>query len=783
MHKRVFGILEYDKILLALKEHCASDAGGEAALALYPAEEAADVKRLLQETYEAESMLIKQPAHPITAFSDVRTEVRRLKAGASLNCTEILRTGSVMKAAKRARQGIVQEDGEGLLSRRAEPLFCSEELIRTIDISIIGEDEISDDASAALRDIRRRIIRENEGVREKLQALIKDSSSAKYLQDAIVTMREGRFVVPVKQEHRGAVKGIVHDQSGSGQTLFVEPLAVVEANNRLRMLEAEEKAEIERILAEISDRLRPHAGELEEDVAILTYLDLVFAKASLARSMRAVLPVLSEDGIIDIRQGRHPLIDPVRVVPVSVRLGESFKGLIITGPNTGGKTVTLKLCGLLQLMAQSGLFVPAELGTRLPVFQKIFADIGDEQSIEQSLSTFSSHMKNITSILKYADARSLVLLDELGAGTDPAEGAALAMSILEELEKKGASVLATTHYSEIKAFAVSSRFYENAGMEFDVESLSPTYRLFIGIPGLSNAFQISEKLGLRRSVIERAKTLMSEESLRFNEVITEAEAQREKALKERREAEKLKVSTLELSERLKEQEQKAEEKKDEIVKKAREEALAIIKEARDEAEAIIGELKKAAVNAPADVTRAAESARKRVKLKLEGLQAETGRRRKKSAVKAEELITGTSVHILSLDAKATVIRPPDSRGNVEVQAGVMKLTVPMDDLEIAESREKKAFRERSGVQLTAKPISLEIDLRGMTIDEAMIELDKYLDDAFVAGLTEVSVIHGKGTGALRIGIREFLRRHPHAGTFRDGRFGEGEMGVTIVSLK
>jgi len=782
MHKRVFGILEYDKILSMLKGHCVSDTGGQAALELYPGEEAADVKRLLNETYEAESMLIKQPSLPVAAFSDVRTEVKRLKTGASLNCAEILRAASVLKAAKRAKQGIVQ-DGEGILYNRAEPLFYSDELIRTIDTAILSEDEVSDDASPALRDIRRRIIRENEGVREKLQTLIRDTGNAKYLQDAIVTMRAGRFVVPVKQEHRGAVKGIVHDQSGSGQTLFVEPLAVVEANNRLRMLEAEEKAEIERILEEISAKIRPHADELNGDVSILTYLDLVFAKAGLARSMRAVLPAINESGVIDIREGRHPLIDPAKVVPVSVKLGESFKGLIITGPNTGGKTVTLKLCGLLQLMAQSGLFVPAELGTKLPVFGKIFADIGDEQSIEQSLSTFSSHMKNITSILRYADKRSLVLLDELGAGTDPAEGAALAMSILEELEKKGASVLATTHYSEIKAFALSSRFYENAGMEFDVESLSPTYRLFIGIPGLSNAFQISEKLGLKKGVIERARTLMSEESLRFNEIITEAEVQREKAQKERREAENLKNSTLELSERLKEQELRAEEKKEDILRKAREEALLIVRNARDETESIIGELKKTAAHAPADVTRAAESARKRVKLRMEGLQADTVRKRKAGGAKAEDLISGTPVHILSLDAKATVIRPPDARGNVEVQAGMMKLTVKTDDLEMAQEKDKKAYRERNSVQLAVKSISLEIDLRGHAIDEALIELDKYLDDAYVAGLTEVFVIHGKGTGALRLGIREFLRRHPHAGAFRDGRFGEGEMGVTVVSLK
>jgi DNA mismatch repair protein MutS2 len=781
MHKRVFGILEFDKILAMLGEYARSQTGAKACLALKPAEEIGETQRLLSETAEAESIVYRQPSLPVTAFSDIAAELLRLGTGAALNCAEILRLSGVMKAAKRAKEGIFEETSP-LLYSYTQDLFYSEALMRDIDRSILSEELVADEASAALRDIRRKILRENESIREKLNAFIREPESAKYLQENIVTLRQGRYVVPVKQEHKGAVKGLVHDQSGSGQTLFIEPMAVVEANNRLRILEAEEKAEIERILRQLSDALRPHAEELGYNIENLTALDVIFAKAMLAKAMKAVAPQISDEGIMELRGGRHPLIDAQKVVPVSVRLGGEYKGLIITGPNTGGKTVTLKLCGLLQLMAQSGLYVPADQGTRLPVYKKIFADIGDEQSIEQSLSTFSSHMRNITGILKFADKRSLVLLDELGAGTDPAEGAALAMSILEELERCRAHVLATTHYSEIKAFAISSPYYENAGMEFDVETLSPTYRLFIGIPGSSNAFRISEKLGLRPAVIERAKQHLSEESIRFEQVITAAEEQREKAEKERGEIEKLKGITLELSERLAQEEKKAAEKKEELLRKAREEALEITKAARQEAEEVIESLKKSAAHTVSEVTRASESARKRLSSGIDTLSEGLKKKRSKAIPKPDELIPGAGVFIVSLQAAGVVIRKPDGRGNVDVQAGVMKLTVKMDDLELVETAQKQAVSS-GRVRLAAKPMGMEIDLRGYTVDEAILELDKYLDDAFLYGLSEVSVIHGKGTGALRQGIREFLRHHPHAGAYREGNYGEGDAGITVVSLK
>lgn len=782
MHKRVFGILEFDKILHKLSGFAHSEAGQEKALALNPAEDRDDVLRLLAQTAEAESITLRQPSLLVSAFSQIHTELKRLKSGASLNCAEILRCAGVFKAAKKAKQGIYEE-ASPLLYEYAKDLYYSDEFLRTIDRSILSEDTVSDDASPALRDIRRKILRENETVKEKLNAYIKDPVSARYLQDSIVTMRQGRYVVPVKQEYKGTVKGLIHDQSGSGQTLFIEPMAVVEANNRLRLLEGEEQAEIERILKKISDDLRAYLTELQADMEALTALDLVFAKALLARDMKAVEPHISQEQVLDIREGRHPLIDPQKVVPVSVKLGQDYKGLIITGPNTGGKTVTLKLCGLMQLMAQSGLFVPAAQGTILPVYKKIFADIGDEQSIEQSLSTFSSHMRNITGVLRYADKNSLVLLDELGAGTDPAEGAALAMSILEELEQKNAAVLATTHYSEIKAFAMTSRFYENAGMEFDVESLSPTYRLFIGIPGLSNAFRISEKLGIRQSIIERAKKHLSEESLRFEQVITQAEEQREKAQKERHEIAEIRQKTLELSEKLSGEEKKAEEKKEEILRKAREEAFEIIKSARQEAEEAIGELKKVKFDTAADITRASEKARKRLAGSSQNLSESLKPKRSRGIPKTEELIPGAGVTIISLNTKASVVKKPDAKGNVEVQAGMMKLTVKIDDLELANGTQPKALKQRSSVNLAVKSIRMEIDLRGHTIDEALIELDKYLDDAFLSGLNEIAVIHGKGTGALRQGIRDFLRHHPHAEAFREGKYGEGDQGVTVVSLK
>ncbi|MDD5018290.1 MAG: endonuclease MutS2, partial [Eubacteriales bacterium] len=599
-----------------------------------------------------------------------------------------------------------------------------------------------------------------------------------HLQDAIVTMRNGRYVVPVKQEYKRSLKGLVHDQSASGQTVFVEPMEVVEANNRLRELELGEVAEIERILHILSDMMREHWQELKDDLDILTRLDVIFAKAALASSMKASPPVITQERRIIIKDGRHPLIDQKEVVPVSLCIDDDYQGLIITGPNTGGKTVTLKLAGLLVLMAQSGLFVPADSGTTLPVVSGVYADIGDEQSIEQSLSTFSSHMTNITRIIRTADRDSLVLLDELGAGTDPAEGAALAMAILEELEAKGSYVLATTHYSEIKAFAMASEKYQNACMEFSVRTLSPTYRLIMGIPGVSNAFEISKKLGLGDEIIARARMHMSEETVKFEQLLGEAERQREIAQKKQQQAENFRRTAQSIMDRSDTELQKAKEKSGRIIDKANEKALDILKEARDEAERVISELKRAGATRQEDINAARKMISDKINEKAGSLRKKQAKR---SVVKPGDIAAGDTVMLTGHGVKAVVLKEPKD-GKVYVQAGAIKMSVALDEVEPAEKEVNKPMRT-GGFKRTDVTASIEIDVRGLSLDEAVLKTDKYLDEAFLSGQTEVMVIHGKGTGVLRAGIRDFLKTNPHVDAFRQGRFGEGESGVTIVTIK
>ncbi len=778
MNEKVFEKLEFDKILLMLSERAMSEPGREAALKLRPQKTIEGVTRLQSETLEAESILMREPSAPMSSFSDISSEAVRLKAGADLGCRELLRVLGVMKAARRAKNGIKrQETGTNILPDMAETLFFSETLIKELDTAIASEETLSDAASPELMSIRKRIIRENEGIREKLDAIIRSSKNKDYLQDAIVTMRNGRYVVPVKQEFKRNIKGLVHDQSSSGQTVFIEPIEVVEANNKLRELELAEAAEVERILHEFSEKLREFRQQLKDDLEVLTALDIIFAKASIASSMKASPPVITREKKMVIRNGRHPLIEQKKVVPVSLSVGGGYSGLIITGPNTGGKTVTLKLAGLLVLMAQSGMFIPADGGTELPVFSGLYADIGDEQSIAQSLSTFSSHMTNITRITKSADGDSLVLLDELGAGTDPAEGAALAMAILEELASRGSFVLATTHYSEIKAFATASDVYENACMEFNIKTLSPTYRLIMGIPGVSNAFEISKKLGLDESIVGRARQHMSEEAVKFEQLIGEAEKQREIALQKERQAESFRRTAQSIKDKSDIELKKAEDKSRKIIDKANEKALEILKEAREEAESVIRELKAAQGLRQEDIN----SARKGLSGRIEETTAKLRKDKEiKSDVKPADISAGDTVQLLSHGIKAVVLKEPKG-GSVYVQAGVMKMTVPLG--EIALSKADKQVSRVSGVKKAAGAAGLELDLRGMTLDEAMLETDKYLDDAFLSGLTEVSIIHGKGTGTLRSGIQGFLKSHGHVEEFRLGRYGEGDAGVTIVTLK
>lgn len=779
MNKKVFAKLEFDKILMGLSEKALSDTGKEAALSLKPGKNVDAVKVLQSQTLEAESIMMREAKTPMSSFSDISTEATRLKTGADLSIRELLRILNVLKAARRAKRGITkQENSKNLLPEMAELLYYDEALIRELDSAILGENELADSASHELLSIRRRIMRENDGIRDKLNSVIRSAHHKEHLQDAIITMRNGRYVVPVKQEYKRSLKGLVHDQSASGQTVFIEPMEVVEANNKLRELELAEKAEIERILHEFSERLREYWEELRDNLNILTRLDVIFAKANLAYTMKASPPTITDEKKLIIKNGRHPLINAKEVVPVSLFIDDGYSGLIITGPNTGGKTVTLKLTGLLVLMAQCGLFVPADSGTTLPVFTALYADIGDEQSIEQSLSTFSSHMKNITNITKQADENSLVLLDELGAGTDPAEGAALAMSILEELSFARSFVMATTHYSEIKAFAMASEVYQNACMEFSVKTLSPTYRLIMGVPGVSNAFEISKKLGLSEAIIDRARQHMSEETVKFEQLIGEAERQRELAERKEQQAEDFRRSAQSIKDKSNIELEKAKEKRKKMIERANEQALDILKDARDEAERIITELKKAQALKQEDINAARSALRGKIDKAAAGTQQ---KKVKKSKVTADEITVGDTVKLINHGVKATVLKAPKS-GKVYVQAGAMKMEVKLTEVEPTEK--PKQVRSVGGYKRSLHAsVGMELDLRGMTLDEAIMETDKYLDEAFLSGRQEVSIIHGKGTGVLRQGIRDYLRTHPHADKFRQGLYGEGEAGVTIVTIK
>jgi len=783
MNQKCLATLGFDKIKEQLAGLTLSHTGREAAMGIMPEDTEEKVLILLRQTQEAETILLRNASGPMTGFNDITPEARRLNSGASLNCRELLNISLLWRSARYAAAHILESEPDSLLHKKAAELFYDDGLIARIDEAIIGEDEISDSASDALYQIRRKMRSENELIRQKLSNIIRSREFGKYLQDAIVTMRGGRYVVPVKQEFRSQIKGLVHGESASGQTLFIEPMSVVEANNRLSELESQEKKEIERVLMALSEQVRPYADELLNTLQVLTELDVIFAKSALARAQRAITPRINHEGVINIPEGRHPLIDPEKVVPISIHVGEDFNCLIVTGPNTGGKTVTLKLCGLFCLMAQSGLMVPAAEGVTLPVFKNVFADIGDEQSIEQSLSTFSSHMKNIIEITRYAYKDSLVLLDELGAGTDPQEGTAIATAVLEELNARGVRLIATTHYSEIKAFALEAPGFMNASMEFNADSLSPTYHLIMGVAGASNAFLISRRLGLSKQILARAQEFMSAERLQFDALVKEADVVRRNAQRRLNEANEMQKTAQNIQKKMEREQQETEEKRRRMLDNARKEALEIVTRAREQSEEAIAEMKKLKDLPEADRTRAIDRTRKTIKREKETLEKGLIVSKKPSKqLDPKKLRLGDSVRIVSLDATGTVSSLPDQRGMVGVYAGIMNMTVSVSDLERVGEQEKKPTA-RSRIEVTRHSVPLEIDLHGMTVDEALIEVDRYLDSAFLSGLSEVCIVHGKGTGTLRAGIHNFLRRHPHVESFRLGQYGEGENGVTVVSLK
>ncbi|MGN0757692.1 MAG: endonuclease MutS2 [Candidatus Ventricola sp.] len=791
MTERSLRVLEFHKIRAELSKYCVSDMGRDKCEALVPTNRIADVRRMQQETEEARVVLTYLGGTPMIPFADVRASLHLAEIGSALSPRALLDIAACLRAARAARDALVTDrDNTPMLTANASRLSTNRTLEQAIGDAILSEEEIADRASPELFTIRRKMRSCNERVRERLNGMIHSPTTQKYLQEAIITMRADRYVLPVKQEYRGMVPGIVHDQSATGATIFVEPMAVVEIGNELKQLIASEKAEIDRILRALSAQVAPDAAAIADNLAILAQLDFAFAKASLAREMMACEPKVNDEGRIDIRRGRHPLIDPQKVVPLDIRLGADFTTLIITGPNTGGKTVTLKTTGLFTLMAQSGLQVPAEHGTELAVFDDVFADIGDEQSIEQSLSTFSGHMTNIVSILTQVTPDSLVLFDELGAGTDPTEGAALAQAILSTLLDMHTRTVATTHYSELKEYALTTENVENASVEFDVTTLRPTYRLSIGIPGKSNAFEISRKLGLPEFVIGKAKELLSKEQVRFEDVIANAEYHRQVAERERQIAEEASREMVAIRNQAEAERRKLEEQRERSIKKAKEEAKRIVENARRESDAIIAELR-----AMKKAGGAQEHEIQRVRKQVDTAQEALADKPEEAAGEVPKSVkVGDMVHIASMDVDATVMSLPDAKGYLQLKVGMMKMRAQMSDLRTLSSTQKlikkeqkkqehkRAMREQR-VDVMTRPVRQELDVRGMALDEAIPEVQKFLDDAMLSSLGEVSIIHGNGTGILRAGIQDCLRRHPCVSSFRLGRYGEGETGVTIVSLK
>ncbi|MDY3249270.1 MAG: endonuclease MutS2 [Candidatus Choladocola sp.] len=791
MNEKAMKVLEYPKIIQKLTEYAASEPGKELCRNLVPSADIHEIRRMQRETTDAVSRILRRGSVSFSGLYDIRGSLKRLEIGSSLNIEELLRVCRLLETALRVKswsRSDTDEHSEDSLEEMFAALQPLSPLSSEIRRCILSEDEISDDASPGLRQVRRSMKLTNDKIRAQLNSLVNGSARA-YLQDAVITQRNGRFCIPVKAEYRGQVPGMIHDQSSTGSTLFVEPMAVVKLNNDLRELEIQEEKEIEIVLATLSGLVAEEAENLRTDVILLTELDFIFARAQLSCSYNGSEPDFNEEGRIRIKKGRHPLLDPKKVVPVDIRLGDDFDLLVISGPNTGGKTVSLKTVGLFTLLGQAGLHIPAFDHSELSVFHEVYADIGDEQSIEQSLSTFSSHMTNIVSFWEHADEKSLVLFDELGAGTDPTEGAALAIAILDNLHRRGIRTIATTHYSELKVFALSTPGVQNGCCEFNVETLRPTYRLLIGVPGKSNAFAISEKLGLPDYIIDEAKEHLSKEDEDFEDVISDLEANRLIIEKEQQEINRYKQEVEELKKRLERKEDRLESSREAILQKAREEAQAMLREAKEYADETIRKYNR--LGKQTDASKKMEQERTKLREKMSGLEkdisAKTERKPKKE-LSAKDLRIGDSVRVLSMNLKGTVSTKPDAKGNLFVQMGILRSQVNLRDLEKLEDEPvlKTASSRTGGSKVKmakSYSISAEINLIGKTTDEAIAELDKYLDDAYLAHLSPVRVVHGKGSGALRKAVHEYLRRQKHVKSYRLGEFGEGDAGVTIVEFK
>lgn len=790
MNQKTLTKLEFDKIIALLEEEASSFRGRQLCRRLKPMTDIDKINTYQEQTAAAFTRIVRKGRISFGDAAPVEESMKRLEIGGALSITELLRISRLLVNTARVKsygRHDTQEDSGDCLDPYFDQLEPLTPLANEIDRCIISEDEISDDASGTLKHIRRSIGGINDKVHSTLTGLV-NGSLRNYLQDPIITMRGDRYCLPVKAEYRGQVQGLIHDQSSTGSTLFIEPMAVVKLNNDLKELYAKEQEEIQVILADLSEQAGQYIEEIRADYRAMTDLDFIFARGALALSMQASRPVFNTDGRIRIREGRHPLLDAKKVVPITVSLGEDFTLLIITGPNTGGKTVSLKTVGLFTLMGQAGLHIPAGDRSELSVFRQVYADIGDEQSIEQSLSTFSSHMTNIVSFLKKVDEYSLVLFDELGAGTDPTEGAALAIAILSYLHGRGIRTMATTHYSELKVYALTTDGVENACCEFDVESLRPTYRLLIGIPGKSNAFAISGKLGLPDFIIEDARRRLSEQDISFEDLLSDLEASKKTIEKEQEEIAAYRREAEALRSRAKQQQDKLNEQRDRIIREANEKANAILRDAKEVADETIKNFRKFGKENISAAEMEKERERLRKKIKDTAAASSLKVEKQKKAYKPSDFKLGESVKVLSMNLTGTIASKPDSRGNVTVQMGILRSQVNISDLEIIEDPSpytpKKLNRTSKGKIKMGKSLTVspEINLLGKTVDEAVMELDKYLDDAMLSHLNTVRVVHGKGTGALRKGIHEYLRRQKHVKSYRLGEFGEGDAGVTIVEL-
>ncbi|MCI8648026.1 MAG: endonuclease MutS2 [Firmicutes bacterium] len=791
MKTKAIQVLEYNKIIAKLKEQAGSEMAKKIISELKPFHDVPVIRDMLMETTEAVTLIVHKGPLPLGGFYDIEDSLHLARKGGSLTMKQLLQIHYNLSLARRVTVFLKSDlPPLPIIQGIGEVIAVHKKLEDEIDRCILSEDEMADNASPELRSTRRAMVRQNDALKSRMNQILNSADNKTMLQDAIVTMRDGRYVIPVKQEHRGRFPGIVHDQSATGATLFIEPQVIVNLNNELKQLELQERAEIERILMELTGRVSEHYHDLLNNQKLLIQLDVIMAKGKLSVQQHGEEPNVAADGELILKEARHPLIDPKKVVPINVSIGGSYNTLVITGPNTGGKTVTLKTVGLLSMMAQTGLHIPAAGGSRVPVWKDIFADIGDEQSIEQSLSTFSSHMTNIVDIVKEAGDGCLVLVDELGAGTDPTEGAALAISILESLYQQGAKTIGTTHYTELKKYAISTEGVENASMEFNVETLSPTYRLAIGIPGKSNAFEISRKLGLSEEIIDRSRRLLDGGDIQFEDVISALEADKKAAEEERDEAIMLNIAMKKQKEELDKKAKKLEEQKTKILNQAKEEARRLIQEAKEVSEEVQEELRELnKLESMGQRNKKFDENRKRIKDAAGRYREKIIREVNDNPVAPEDLKLGDRVKVLSLRQKGEIVALPDSKGEILVQVGILKAKVKLEDIMLIEggvldtNRPKKVKSYGSMYKAKAQHVSVTMDVRGKNLDDATMDVDKYLDDATMAGLKEVTLIHGRGEGILKRGIQDMLRHHKHVKQFRKGNFDEGGDGVTVVTLK